>query len=298
MATSNKPRKLKRLISMFDISERVANGIYDWSNVPLLVAAALVLVGTFGAVWSGGVRDKYNALRDAAHEEKIAAAKKESAEANASAAVANQAAGEANREAAKANEGLAEATLDIEQSKAENLKLQLQVEAEKQKRVALEGLLRRRNFNPFDNRQDMLHPHKGTKVILENVRGEEAEGAAKSIADLLAYCRWDVVSWHFTDEKPTSGIFVWANKQPLSDTDKSGDAQKAMVAYLESKGFKTGAMPAWESKPLPENTVRIVVGPSEMFEDKPPIRFSYPDHKILADGPQEPPKESAKPESP
>jgi hypothetical protein len=205
----------------------------------------------------------------------------------------------ANSEAAKANESAAKANEEAAKAQQESLELARQLEAEKQKRVAHEALLRRRTFNIFDNRQFMLKPHKGTKVILENVRGEEPESVAKSIADLVTYCEWEVVSWHFTDEKIVSGIFVTANKEALSDTDKSGDAQRAMVEYIESKGFKTGAIHAWETKPLPENTVKITVGPSEIFEDRAPIRFNYPKPhpslKVVADGPQEPPKENNNP---
>ena len=44
---------------MFDITLRTANRLYDLSNSAQLLGAALVLIGTFGAVWSGHVRDRH-----------------------------------------------------------------------------------------------------------------------------------------------------------------------------------------------------------------------------------------------
>jgi hypothetical protein len=45
--------------SMFQISLPTANWLYDLSNLSQILGAALVLMGTFGAVWTGHVRDGY-----------------------------------------------------------------------------------------------------------------------------------------------------------------------------------------------------------------------------------------------
>jgi len=44
---------------MFQISLPTANWLYDLSNLSQILGAALVLMGTFGAVWTGHVRDGY-----------------------------------------------------------------------------------------------------------------------------------------------------------------------------------------------------------------------------------------------
>jgi hypothetical protein len=51
------PRKRPPL--MLQISLPTANWLYDLSNLSQILGAALVLMGTFGAVWSGHVRDGY-----------------------------------------------------------------------------------------------------------------------------------------------------------------------------------------------------------------------------------------------
>ncbi len=72
---------------MFDISEATANGIYSVSNALLIIGTALVLVGTFGAIWSGGVRERF-------FDTKISKNRSDTAKANAEAARANERANE------------------------------------------------------------------------------------------------------------------------------------------------------------------------------------------------------------
>ena len=73
---------------MLDISLNAANSIYIVSNAALVLGALCVLLGTLGAVWSGGVRERHS-------DERIARNEAETATANARAAEAEKGAAEA-----------------------------------------------------------------------------------------------------------------------------------------------------------------------------------------------------------
>ena len=45
---------------MFDISLPAANAIYGLSNAILVLGALFVLLETIGAIWSGGVRERFS----------------------------------------------------------------------------------------------------------------------------------------------------------------------------------------------------------------------------------------------
>jgi hypothetical protein len=73
------PKYWKR--SMFPITSEVADAIYAWSNVLLVLGATLALVGIAGVFWSGGVREKFADERISANEAETAKAKAETAQA-------------------------------------------------------------------------------------------------------------------------------------------------------------------------------------------------------------------------
>jgi hypothetical protein len=86
--------------AMPNISLDAANQIFNASNIALIVGACLAVVGTFGAVYSSGVRDRYADERSKQNELKIANALSDAARANAEAAHANAQAALANERAA------------------------------------------------------------------------------------------------------------------------------------------------------------------------------------------------------
>lgn len=73
---------------MFNLSQTAADGMFGWSNVFLVIGAALVLVGTIGIVWSSGIREKYADERISKNEADTARANADAAQANAKAAEA------------------------------------------------------------------------------------------------------------------------------------------------------------------------------------------------------------------
>jgi hypothetical protein len=85
-----------KMLSIFDISLPTANIIYTLSNLVLVLGALFVLVGTVGAIFSGGIREHFA-------DERISKNEADTATANARAAEAEQRASEANLELARMN---------------------------------------------------------------------------------------------------------------------------------------------------------------------------------------------------
>ncbi|KAB2833282.1 MAG: hypothetical protein F9K48_08760, partial [Candidatus Brocadia sp.] len=69
------------------ISSNSANLIYSISGVILAIGAVMTLLGTIGAIWSGGVRDQYSNERTAANEALTAQANADAAKASEKAAL-------------------------------------------------------------------------------------------------------------------------------------------------------------------------------------------------------------------
>ena len=90
---------------MQNVPLAVADSVFIWANVILVIGAVLAFVGTAAVFWSTGIRERYA-------DERIAANEAETAKANAEAA-------SANAEAAKANTETAKAKLEQEKLKAQ-----------------------------------------------------------------------------------------------------------------------------------------------------------------------------------
>lgn len=66
---------------MFNVSLPVADAVFTWANVILVVGAVLAFVGTAAVFWSTGIRERYADERIAANEAETAKAKAETARA-------------------------------------------------------------------------------------------------------------------------------------------------------------------------------------------------------------------------
>jgi hypothetical protein len=66
---------------MFNVSLPVADAIFTWANVVLVIGAVLAFVGTAAVFWSTGIRERYADERIAANEAETAKAKAETARA-------------------------------------------------------------------------------------------------------------------------------------------------------------------------------------------------------------------------
>lgn len=98
---------------MFDISLSTANTLFSFANKTLVVGATLILVGTIGANWTNGVKERYAYEHDKAADarvkaadERISANELQTATAKAEAARANEAAEELRNSNLKLQESL------------------------------------------------------------------------------------------------------------------------------------------------------------------------------------------------
>jgi len=92
VTATSQPRA--KMLSIFNISLPTANIIYTLSNLVLGLGALFVLLGTIGAIFSGGIRERFA-------DERISKNEADTATANARAAEAEQRASEANLELAR-----------------------------------------------------------------------------------------------------------------------------------------------------------------------------------------------------
>ena len=67
--------------TMFNVSLPVADAVFTWANIVLVVGAVLAFVGTAAVFWSTGIRERYADERIAANEAEAAKAKAETARA-------------------------------------------------------------------------------------------------------------------------------------------------------------------------------------------------------------------------
>jgi len=67
---------------MFDLSQKAADQLYDWSGLFSVIGAIIVFLSAAGLVWSGSVRERYAEIRQSNNEVKIAQADARAAEAS------------------------------------------------------------------------------------------------------------------------------------------------------------------------------------------------------------------------
>lgn len=178
-----------KIMSIFDISQSVADALFGWSNVILTIGAFFVLVGTAGVFWTGGIRDRYADERVSRNEAETATAKSNAATANENAANAN------------------ERTEAIRQS---NLKLQSALEKERLERLRLEESIAPRRISDHQRSSfiSALRASPQTLTIEVTVIGDqEATLYAEAIvAALNAAGVHRSMSWIGTVSPPPYGI--------------------------------------------------------------------------------------------
>lgn len=103
-AQSERKPNIQRLL-MWNVSPSMADSLFAWSNVVLVVGAAAVLIGTIGSIKMGAIREHFADIRISENERATAQAVAES--------------DIAKESAAKANAAAAEAQLALEQFKAD-----------------------------------------------------------------------------------------------------------------------------------------------------------------------------------
>lgn len=91
-------------VLMWNISSPLADSLFSWSNVVLIIGAALVFIGTIGSIKMAAIREHFADIRISDNERATKGAIAESDVAKADAAKANERAAELEREAAKSRE--------------------------------------------------------------------------------------------------------------------------------------------------------------------------------------------------
>jgi hypothetical protein len=241
---NTKPTKLKRVMSMWDISEEAANVIYNLSNFGLILAAVLGLVGGIGAFWSSSIREKYVDHKTSQHESLIA---------------------QANQAAAQAHTGLALANLELEDRKKENLQLALKLKDEQQERVELMKAVAPRiigfELSESDNPLNLkkLIACKNTKVILRSIPKDEPVDTAKQLQRVLGTAKWNVQRDVLAEDQfAFSGIQI-----EVGDTACESQIYKAadlLVEFLEAQNIEANTRTISTEEPIPSDTMRITIG--------------------------------------
>jgi hypothetical protein len=110
----------KKIMRIFDISQSLADAMFGWSNLALSVGAFVVLLGTIGVLWTGGMRERYADERVSRNEAETAAAK-------ATAAIANENAANANERTEVLQKSNLEVQRVLEKERTERLRLEASI---------------------------------------------------------------------------------------------------------------------------------------------------------------------------
>lgn len=93
---------------MFNITQNVADSIFSYSSIALVIGAIITLIATLGIFYSRPIRERYTSERIAINESQTQMAKAEAAMANEKAALANENAAKSNLRAAEVEKQNAE----------------------------------------------------------------------------------------------------------------------------------------------------------------------------------------------
>jgi hypothetical protein len=139
-----------------------------------------------------------------------------------------------NELAAKSNEVAATANERAEELKAENLKLGLQLEKERQARLLIERRLAPR-FLSLDMQRiiaEAIRPYVGHEIKVAGIGDPESELYADQFARLLDASKWKVEKIHGALLGPPQyGIFLVTSEKP-------DQAVQALVAAMKKAGIK------------------------------------------------------------
>lgn len=174
---------------------------------------------------------------------------------------ANATAETARSTAAKAEEGLAKANLAIKEREQENLNLLRRLEFERSERFRYTKELTRRDVDLRNFDPSKMRPFRGMRVMMEMMDDDEPKNVALHLWHDLMFARWEFVKPILDNEPIWDGITVFFPLIPPKD-DRSEEAAKTLVAELKRVGVRAGIR---SSVTVPLNTVRIMIGPSDLL---------------------------------
>lgn len=165
MCAVHKSSQSRKIMNLFNISQPLADDLFGWSNVFLIVGAFLVFFGTIGVVWTGGIRERYA-------DERISKNEAETASAKSAAAVANESAASANER--------------TEQLRQTNLEVQRQLERERAERLHLEASIAPRRVSDKQRLSLISALRVASPLQIHFIRLEDQEAFIYASAIVLA----------------------------------------------------------------------------------------------------------------
>jgi hypothetical protein len=234
--TVNKPRTVR--VMMFDVSLPWASFWYDLSNVMLIVGATAVLIGTYGTIKMGAVKERFS-------NERISVNEMETSRATESASIAQEEAARANKAAADANERAVKAALELAKFRAPRILSQAQ-----QLRITEET----KSF-------------ADTRFVVGITAGSaESASLADQIVRALTAAKWDQARWdQFYFDLPAAGVVdvigVVIQTHPRRAKDLKG-AVDALSNALQTANLSVSILIS-EKNMMPLNTgyLHLLVGP-------------------------------------
>lgn len=228
--------RLKRwLASMTNMSIETANALFAAANLAAIIGGVLVVIGTAGIFFVGGIREQY--------------ADRQRAELAAHTANAQKDAATAQERAAKSNEVSERLRLELERERTERLKLE-------------ERLAPRRVSEPLRQQLKQVRPDQETKLRFEAaIDNPEGDRLINEIASALLDAGWPrdrldgcrVVGSSFPD-----GVSVFVN--PAEGTGGAvPPTAVTLVGLLHFAGLASKT-PLIADDSVPAGTIKIAAG--------------------------------------
>lgn len=188
---------------MLDVSSSLADSLFGWANVVLIVGAALVLIGTIGSIKLAAVREHFSDVRISDNERETKTAIAESDVAKADAAKANVLAAELEKAAADAR-----------------------LETEKLKSVVAWRTISLENQAAIEK---VLSAKPGSVNLRWQDGDPEALFLAIQISSVLGRAAWQVAPGSF---KPANSILFGIVLPPVSGADADALREALMAGHV------------------------------------------------------------------
>lgn len=227
--------------AMFNMSLSVANAIFFWANTILVVAAVLVAVSTFAAIWSGMVRERFADERISINELQTATAVADAARANESA----------------------------EKLRESNLTLQARADHERAERLKLEAKIAPRRLSEHQKQMLIaaLQPLRDQKIeIVCNAANAESEKFALDFVSVFRSANWDVgggtgLNQHLSTPAPVGIILIKGLPKDANEGDTIAADEPVMVLWnaMKKAGLQDEVRGEGDIK-LPPNKIVLRIG--------------------------------------
>ena len=211
-------------MSIFDVSEGVANTIHTAGNVFVVIGAIFAFLGTIGIFWGGGVRDRFVALRLSGN--------------TTATAKANEAAARANERTASLEKDAATAQVELERLKSKLAwRTITEASAETFKRLVADAPKAKINISYLTNNEEVVSFITQLAKLLRS----SGYDAPASLSEMNAFM-------------PIGGLTIGVTISVKSEQDK---AAAALQNALKTIGIEA---PGRIQATIPDGQIEIKVG--------------------------------------